>query len=255
MSTTSLTIASGLTGIGGFLPFPSLSESVRKGIKKDPVTMTFSRSGFFGYSLVTPVTKPDDNHIIQWWSTFEISPPPNRNVVPQDIKQQLLKRHGSWKSPWDPPKSETSNGLFRQIITEACEGDPADDSKRWLVLPRYNIERLTTYTSSSGRIMLIGDAAHPVPPDSGQGVSAAVEDALALALLLKHFLKTASSKDVDAIRKTSVAYNELRVPRILSILRFSKQGKDKKKDIGFFGEKMRDLMLWIFCKALLSVLV
>jgi len=37
---------------------------------------------------------------------------------------------------------------------------------------------------SSGRLTLLGDAAHPMLPHLGQGVNQALEDAVALATLL-----------------------------------------------------------------------
>jgi salicylate hydroxylase len=37
---------------------------------------------------------------------------------------------------------------------------------------------------SSGRLTLLGDAAHPLLPHLGQGVNQALEDAVALATLL-----------------------------------------------------------------------
>ncbi|KAJ7590619.1 hypothetical protein C8J56DRAFT_887193 [Mycena floridula] len=212
----------GLTGIGGFLPISALDQAAQEALSHDRVTMTFSRSGMFGYSLMSAPS--ESTQLLQWWSTFEINPPPERDTLPSDIRAQLTKRHGSWKSLNDTK-------IFQQII------DGAVDSEHWLVLPRYSVERLSRWTS--GRIILVGDAAHPVPPDSGQGVSCAVEDALTLALLLKHY-------NLD-ISKTSRAYEEIRIPRIKNILRYSNQSKDAKKEIGFIGEKIRNVMLWLFC--------
>ncbi|KAG1767550.1 monooxygenase [Suillus occidentalis] len=44
---------------------------------------------------------------------------------------------------------------------------------------------LPTWVSKSGRVVLIGDAAHPFLPSSGQGASQAVEDGLTLAITLR----------------------------------------------------------------------
>ncbi|KAF9894564.1 hypothetical protein FE257_006449 [Aspergillus nanangensis] len=44
---------------------------------------------------------------------------------------------------------------------------------------------LDTWISNNGRIMLIGDAAHPYLPTSGQGASQAIEDAAVVAIALE----------------------------------------------------------------------
>jgi 2-polyprenyl-6-methoxyphenol hydroxylase-like FAD-dependent oxidoreductase len=55
-----------------------------------------------------------------------------------------------------------------------------------------------------GRVTLLGDAAHPVLPHTGQGAAQALEDAVALGLVLS------GSEDVeDALRR----YEKVRIPR------------------------------------------
>jgi 2-polyprenyl-6-methoxyphenol hydroxylase-like FAD-dependent oxidoreductase len=44
---------------------------------------------------------------------------------------------------------------------------------------------LSTWTSPKGRMMLIGDAAHPFFPTSGQGAGMAIEDAATVAIALE----------------------------------------------------------------------
>lgn len=46
------------------------------------------------------------------------------------------------------------------------------------------LDRPTTWSLARGRVVLIGDAAHPMTPNLGQGTCQAVEDALVLSLLL-----------------------------------------------------------------------
>lgn len=233
--------------------------------------MTFSRSGFFGYSLVTPIDTSLEDSLIIWWSTSEVNPPPTRNTVPEDIHDQLLSRHGAWKSPLD---SEDMT-WFRQIITLArgTSGLDVDPERRkWLILPRYTTDRLPQWTSlhnsspgktqssdspaGAGRIVLLGDAAHVIPPDSGQGVSCAVEDALTLALLLRHYSTSKSSKQnsnanefnvARVIQSTAKAYETIRLPRVGAILDVGKRRASNKRELGFLGEKLRDLASWAFC--------
>ena len=61
-----------------------------------------------------------------------------------------------------------------------------------------------------GRVTLLGDAAHPMTPELGQGAALAMEDAVALARCLEEFGATA-----DALRR----YERLRSARAAIVVR------------------------------------
>lgn len=67
---------------------------------------------------------------------------------------------------------------------------------------------------SSGRVALLGDAAHPMTPDMGQGGCQAIEDAVALADCL--------SAEND-VAKALARYSRIRLPRASRIVRESRQ--------------------------------
>jgi salicylate hydroxylase len=93
----------------------------------------------------------------------------------------------SWSAPGDPDALRAAfegfaapvTGLLRQI-----------DSTFWWGL--YDREPLAEWTR--GRLALLGDAAHPMLPHLGQGANQSVEDAFALAAVVKD----ASRADVPA---------------------------------------------------------
>lgn len=80
-----------------------------------------------------------------------------------------------------------------------------EDPFWWGLFDREPLERWT-----SGRLALLGDAAHAMLPHLGQGANQAVEDGVALAALLGRADRTTAA---DALR----AYEELRRPRAVKV--------------------------------------
>ncbi|KAK0464734.1 uncharacterized protein EV420DRAFT_1618490 [Desarmillaria tabescens] len=235
----------GLTGVGGFAPFASLTPALQRGIKADQAAMTFSRNGFFGYALSLPASTPVNQQQVMFWSTYEIDTPPSRDLPSEDIRAILIQKHDSWRSPY--------TGAFRQIIDAASQPTTTDSRfTKWLVLPRYEIPHLPYWTSLHGtllgpatgaaRIILMGDAAHAASPDSGQGASMAFEDAQMLGLLLRHYLPHS-----DPLPKVAKAYEDMRIPRVGRILRIGRRQAEGKREISRFKAAVRDLFLWIMC--------
>jgi 2-polyprenyl-6-methoxyphenol hydroxylase-like FAD-dependent oxidoreductase len=67
----------------------------------------------------------------------------------------------------------------RQIIDQVCA------SKESLYLwPFLRMPKIDKWYSRTGRVLLVGDAAHAIPPSSGQGVNQALEDVYGLTLIL-----------------------------------------------------------------------
>ncbi|KAJ5714631.1 salicylate hydroxylase [Penicillium malachiteum] len=77
---------------------------------------------------------------------------------------------------------------------------------------------------SRGKLLLIGDAAHPMLPFSGQGANQAIEDAGALRILFDHL---DSPDEIPAILSLFENLRRLRVSRIqtLSSMRIGKEGQ------------------------------
>lgn len=66
----------------------------------------------------------------------------------------------------------------------------------------YELPPLRSYTR--GRVALLGDAAHAMTPNLGQGANLAVEDAVTLAALLDRFPVPAALAEYDRIRRARV---------------------------------------------------
>ena len=80
-----------------------------------------------------------------------------------------------------------------------------DRTFRWAL---YDREPLPTWTK--GRLALLGDAAHPMLPHLGQGANQAIEDGMALAVIL-------SAADNAGVPEALLAYEKLRRERVAEI--------------------------------------
>jgi 2-polyprenyl-6-methoxyphenol hydroxylase-like FAD-dependent oxidoreductase len=100
---------------------------------------------------------------IYWFAT--LNSPPLRAGEPLPPQKHLLLRHFS---DWALPVPELLELTPDESIlrNDICDRPPV---RRW----------------SKGRVLLIGDAAHPTTPNIGQGGGMAIEDALILARLLR----------------------------------------------------------------------
>lgn len=244
---------SGLTGIGGFVSVSALPKSLQ-GTIQNSVRMSFGPDGFFGYALATPAAETVTDGRIMWWSTYESATPPPRDLPISAVHAQLLERHSSWRSV-DDVTSETSS-IIRTVINLGCQhtddnmGSSIATAKDCgvLVLPVYTTPRLPHWAISSGRVVLVGDAAHAMPPDSGQGASCAIEDGLALALLLEHHLSKADMETGVGVFQAAKDYEGLRMPRVHRILDIAKRKGDQKRRKAAWEEWVRDWIMWILCK-------
>jgi 2-polyprenyl-6-methoxyphenol hydroxylase-like FAD-dependent oxidoreductase len=111
----------------------------------------------------------------------------------QEKKQSAMEHFKGW---WEPVQevinsTEESNILLHEIF----DRKPV---KKW----------------SQGRVTLLGDAAHPMQPNLGQGGAQAIEDALVLSRSLH--------SHPDHVQHACKIYEELRLPRTTRIVKGSR---------------------------------
>ncbi|KAL9529375.1 Salicylate hydroxylase [Sphaerulina musiva] len=85
-----------------------------------------------------------------------------------------------------------------------------------------------------GRVILIGDAAHSMPPHQGAGASQALEDAFVLAEVLEEAIQIASTSDktphhipFSHVKAALRAVEEIRTPRFTTVHRYSTEAAER----------------------------
>lgn len=140
-----------------------------------------------------------------WFATANA---PAGGIDAPDAHGELLSRFGDWHAP----------------IRELIEKTPVSAIFRTDIHDRPPIP-----SWARGRVVLLGDAAHPMTPNLGQGGGQAVEDAVVLARCLT------SEADVPA---ALARFQALRIPRANDFVIQSRR-------LGAFGQWQNPLACWV----------
>ncbi|HEX2072770.1 MAG TPA: FAD-dependent monooxygenase [Geodermatophilus sp.] len=175
--------------------------------------MVFGRRGFFGYVV--------HDGLAYWFS----------NVAHPEDPSRASRR-------------EISGGQELAAVRAVHAEDPdpvpailAAATSVAGVWPVYDVRELPTW--HTGRICLLGDAAHATSPNAGQGASLALEDAVVLAACLR---------DLPDPAGAFATFEGLRKERAERIVRLSRRlGRQKVPSRA--GAWFRDRMLPLFLKA------
>lgn len=127
----------------------------------------------------------DIGHGEIYW--FAVADAP-KGAADRDVRAELLQRFAGWHEPVRAVLEATAPE--RILRTDISDRNPV---RRW----------------HSGRVVLLGDAAHPMTPNLGQGACQAIEDASALA--------DALSQSTD-LRQALVNYERRRAIRANSVV-------------------------------------
>jgi len=128
---------------------------------------------------------------VYWYATDNV--PEGESEDPEQAKTRLTDMFANWHAPIPALIAATEAPAI--LRNDIYDRDPVD---RW----------------GEGRVTLLGDAAHPMTPNLGQGGCQAIEDALLLARCL------AEGGVVDASLRR---YESLRIPRTRFIVNASRR--------------------------------
>lgn len=145
---------------------------------------TWGRRSIFG---IVPL--PEDQ--LYWFGTLTTE----AGRIFEDERQAVHDTFGTWHDPIPACLEATPSGnIIRHDIYELAKP-------------------LATFTR--GRTVLLGDAAHAMTPNLGQGAGQAIEDAVTLALLL-------GRRQGDDLEEVLARYNKLRRKRTTALWRQSR---------------------------------
>lgn len=192
----------GLVTIGGY------ATGVAAGVPGGGYEMIFGKRAFFGY------TAAPDGRV--WWFAnlpWQPEPPPSElRAFPEDERRRLLL---------DAFADDAGPGCA--LIDASPEIAPFSAI--------HTLPRLRSW--HSGRMVVIGDAAHAPSPTSGQGASLSAEDAVLLALCLR---------DAPEPGTAFSQFEALRRKRVEPIVRWAARF-NRSKAAGPVGRAIRDAML------------
>ncbi|KAI6045034.1 FAD/NAD(P)-binding domain-containing protein [Pisolithus marmoratus] len=218
---------SGLVGIGFILDTDSIPGLATFLTLEQPIVMVHDRLGFVGIMLYDKKGKK-----VGWWTTHEASERSREEwkVPREQIFHELRERYSTCAFP------------IPQLIqvSEASGEQP-------LIWPVYEVEKLGHWHSRC--TVLIGDAAHAMPPHSGQGASQALEDAAYLAHLLRQYfcqLPDSATADLHSVLDT---FQKERQPRVDEIVDEANRRGDMKREtsrVGMFVRKWVMRVIFFF---------
>ncbi|TGO62450.1 hypothetical protein BOTNAR_0113g00130 [Botryotinia narcissicola] len=108
---------------------------------------------------------------------------------------------------------QSNNDLFPEIVHNAVSKISHDKINVW---PFYIVPKLDNWVSENRRVVILGDAAHAIPPSAGQGINQAFEDVYIFALLL-------AKSDKGDTQKALSFWQEYRQKRVGKVLELNQQ--------------------------------
>ncbi|MFI0795621.1 FAD-dependent oxidoreductase [Micromonospora rubida] len=160
---------------------------------------------------------------IYWVATAAGAPRPES----PETQLALLRR---WYAGWPAPIGELLDAT-----------DPADVVQQEIRELR-PLPRAYGFPAGPGGVVLLGDAAHAMPPHLGQGACLAFEDAATLASLLRE------ARLPDAV----ATYDRLRRPRVATVVRQTRRMSAVLQARGRLALRARDAALGTISPRLLS---
>ncbi|KFA55628.1 hypothetical protein S40293_10046 [Stachybotrys chartarum IBT 40293] len=212
----------GMSGLGSIISASVLSDSVASQIRG--MNLTLAEEGGFG---ATPCTAAGDQ--ILWGFSKQVELPKSgdtrdgwevhRKEEVETFKSTLLGLLATARGDW--------GNAMRQIVNK---------TSAVMFYPIYKLPFEGTWFK--GHVILLGDAAHAMPPHAGQGVSMALED----VFLLSRLLKNPTTPLDDAFR----TFEYIRRPRVDEIAKRAGQNGAIRHRTGPWGLWIKEVAISVY---------
>lgn len=157
-----------------------------------------------------------DLHEVAWYATANM--PSGVIESAEERKEFLTERFKDWYLPAGKALSATaSEDILKNDI----------------------YERPSIYSWQDGRVLVMGDAAHPTTPNLGQGACMAIEDAVVLARALSNF---------NSVDEAFQSFASKRIRRTSFVVRSSRRAGAMNQSENAFLLKYRDRLLSMMLK-------
>ena len=165
----------------------------------------FQASLMGGFDIGNSRTKwwGSDRHIVIYYTTKAKSEVYFVTSVPEPA-EWLTKE--SWSAKGDVKELRAAYDDFHQDVRKVLSACP--DCHKWAILEREPLRRW-----SDGRVVLLGDAAHPMTPYMAQGAATSIEDAAILA----RCLEAVAGDDIEDAFKRYEAHRKPRTSVVQAI--------------------------------------
>ena len=151
------------------------------------IAYSISKGQLFNMAIISKATEQGENH--------QTSP-------------------GKWNEPTDMNQFRTSFSSFCPLVQKLIS--LVDHAAGWTIS---EVKSLPTWSSATGRMTLIGDAAHAMSPHAAQGAAMAIED----AAVLGECLELVSSQGIASALKQ---YESIRKPRVSRVAEIARNNGD-----------------------------
>lgn len=144
-----------------------------------------------------------DRHIVIYYTTANRSEVYFVTSLPEPAEWVTRE---SWSAKGDVQELRAAYAGFHSDVRAVLEGCP--DCHKWAILEREPLARW-----SEGRVVLLGDACHPMTPYMAQGAATSIEDAAILA----RCLDAVDGEDIAGAFRRYEAHRKPRTSRIQAI--------------------------------------
>ncbi|KAG1838535.1 hypothetical protein DFJ58DRAFT_813989 [Suillus subalutaceus] len=166
-----------------------------------------------------------------------------RHMIAYPIAEDNITTRGAEaKEDWRMQNEEQQNGIRNGPFSESTwgfgTGDLVKTGQKIVKYGLYDRPKLESWFK--GRIVLLGDAAHPSSPHLGQGANQAFEDIYHFMRLLRKHNPSADQLSTELLLRVFTDYQDLRLLRTSELVRGARQQGELRVVEGLDACRARD---------------